>query len=910
MHALRSLLRLTVRFFVIWIVSALALLLTSWLLPGMNLNRAGGLPPLGVAAAVAFVLGLVNLVIRPIILLLAMPLGFIFLFVVGFFVNAGMLRLVAFLLAPAFQVLNWPAAIIGGVALSLLTGLVMSILNIDSQGDFYDGVIQRRLGRQRLELPPNPTRGLILLEIDGLSYHHLRHALDKGTMPHVQRLITERGYVLSPTDCGLPSQTSACQAGILFGDSHDIPAFRWYDKAQGRLMVSSKHAAEINSRYANGNGLLRHGASVNNMLNGDAPLSLLTAADLRGGSADQKRARARDVYTLLLDPNFFMRVIGLVIGEALVEIGQYARDVAGDVQPRLNRLHKAYPLVRAATTVFMREVSGFLTIMQVMRGEPAIYTTWPGYDEVAHHSGPWSKHAFGTLRGYDRFIGSLLEVIETKAPRPYEFLLLSDHGQSFGPTFLMRYGYTLKEFIQERMPSGTIVHETTGGDDGSLSVLAMAAELGNIESEGMGGALSKATARGMKRAAEGAMLAHHGREAWPAEGTAWHAEGTARSEHGAVAPVADVTFCGSGNLAQIYFHAFPARATLSQLNDAFPGLVDAVIDHPGVGLLVAADDGGVPIVFGPTGARNLHSGEVTGDDPLAPYGNVAVRAWQLRRVADFPSAGDLIAISTLYPDGTVAAMEELIGNHGGLGGEQTDSFLLHPADMVVPPTRCATDLFALLNARRELPAPPSLLAAPQQDDWTPANLVAGLRRVGDWAGLALRAVALDRAAYRAIADDGGMTGPAVLISLIGGLIAAFFDSSSNSLGSVLFEFLVAYGFWLLAVAIMHAAGRVMRGQGTFSRTFRVLGFLQAITLIELLRLIPMLDTPVSIVTNVLSFFGVWLGAAAAQRLRGWRTVFLPTAFFVTVVLGVFAVLILAGGLDLALKTLLGWVGLN
>jgi hypothetical protein len=32
-------------------------------------------------------------------------------------------------------------------------------------------------------------------------------------------------------------------------------------------------------------------------------------------------------------------------------------------------------------------------------------------------------------------------------------------------------------------------------------------------------------------------------------------------------------------------------------------------------------------------------------------------------------------ISTLYPDGTVAALEELIGNHGGLDGEQTDAFI-------------------------------------------------------------------------------------------------------------------------------------------------------------------------------------------------------------------------------------------
>ncbi|WP_374686391.1 phage holin family protein [Promineifilum sp.] len=884
MAALRGVFGFIVRFFVVWVVSALALLLTSWLLPGLNLNRVGDLLPLEVAAGAAFVLGLANLLIRPAILLLAMPLGFIALFIVGFFVNAITLRLTAFLLNPALEVNSWLAAIIGGVLLSLMTSVVMSVLNVDSEGDFYEGVIQRRLGRQRQELPPNPTRGLVLLEIDGLSYHHLRRALAQGYMPHVQKLIDERGYVLSRTDCGLPSQTSACQSGILFGDNHDIPAFRWYDKAQGKLYVSSKDAAEINGRYANGNGLLRGGASVNNMVNGDAMLSLLTASDLRGGTADQKRARARDVYTLLLNPNFFMRVIGTFIGEALLEVWQYLRDVAGGVQPRLNRLHGAYPFVRAVTTVFMREVSGFLTMMQIVRGEPAIYATWPGYDEVAHHSGPWSKHAFGTLRGYDRFIGALLETIETKAPRPYEFLLLSDHGQSFGATFLMRYGYTLKQFIQERMPTGTVVHETAGGDDGSLSVIAMAAELGNIEGENMGGMVGKAATRRMKRAAERAVVDRDGEAAPEA--------------------AADVTFCGSGNLAQIYFHAFPRRATVSELNAAFPDLVDAVIGHEGVGLVVATDDDGVPIVFGKDGARNLHSGEIAGDDPLAAYGDVDVRAWQLRRVADFPSAGDLIAISTLYPDGTVAAMEELIGNHGGLGGEQTDSFLLHPADMVVPPTRCATDLFALLNARRDLPAPPPVEVEAPADDWSLANLLAGLRRVGDWLRLALRAATLDRAAYRVIAADRTMTGPALLISLVGLLISYSFDSAHTSVAGFTLFFLGRYGVWLLGVAILQAAGHILRGRATFAQTFRVLGFTQAIALIHLLRLIPILETPALIAANVLGAFAVWLGAAAAHQLRGWRTLLLPLAFYLTIVLGLLAILSLLGGFGFALDTLM------
>lgn len=887
MHAIRTVLRALFSFTVLWIVSALSLLLTSWLIPGIDLAAVGERAIWTTAVAAAFILGLSNLIIRPLLLLLAVPLGFIALFIVGFFVNAVVLRLTANVLSPAFTVSNWFSAVLGSIVLSIIIGLVTSLLNFDDENSFYEGVLQRRLARRPVELPENPSRGIIMLEIDGLSYHHLRHAIDAGYMPNVKGLIDRHGYVLTHTESGIPSMTSAAQAGILFGDNYDIPAFRWFDKAENKLYVSSKDAAAINGRYAKGEGLLRDGASVNNMFNGDATVSLLTASDLRGGTPEEQRARARDVYTLLLNPNFFLRVIGLVIGEALLEVWQYVRDVAGDVQPRLNRLHHFYPLVRAATTVFMREVSGFLTLMQIVRGEPAIYTTWPGYDEVAHHSGPWSKHALATLRGYDRFIGAALEVIATRAPRPYELLVLSDHGQSSGATFLQRYGYTLKDFIQEQMPAGMVVTHTSGGDDGLLSVMAVAAELGNVQAAGMGGMLGKRAAQGMQRAAEG-MTGSYGTAAAPEATT-------------------DVTFCGSGNLAQVYFHAFPRRASLSELNAAYPGLVDAVARHEGVSLVIATDDDGAPLVFGKSGARNLRTGEMSGEDPLLPYGDVELRTWQLRRMTEFPSSGDLIVMGALYADGTVAAMEELIGNHGGLGGEQTDSFLLHPADLHVPPTRCTTDIFPLLNARRGLPAPP--VAEPKEDargDWTPSSLWAGLRRVGVWVPLALRALVLDRAAYRAIAAGNDMAGPAVLISLVGVFIAALMNTDGN----LALAFPVRYGLWLLTVLVMHGAAHLLRGKGTLMNTFRVLGFAQVVTLLQLLRLIPGLDTAANFAANLLSLFVVWLSLAVAHRVRGWRTVLLPVVYIALFIVGALVLISLFNGLEVALDTLLSTLGLR
>ena len=886
MHALRTLLRALFSFTVMWVVSAVSLWLTSRLVPGIDLTPVGEHAIWTTAVAAAFILGVSNLIIRPLLLLLAVPLGFIALFIVGFFVNAIVLRLTANVLSPAFTVTNWFSAVLGSILLSILIGFVTALLNFDDENAFYEGVLQRRLARRPVELPANPDRGIIMLEIDGLSYHHLHHAIERGYMPNVKELIERRGYVLSHTESGIPSMTSSAQAGILFGDNYDIPAFRWFDKAENKLYVSSKDAAAINARFAKGEGLLRDGASVNNLFNGDAAVSLLTASDLRSGTAEQQRARARDVYTLLLNPNFFLRVIGLVIGEALLEVWQYARDVAGDVQPRLNRLHHFYPLVRAATTVFMREVSGFLTLMQLVRGEPAIYTTWPGYDEVAHHSGPWSKHALATLRGYDRFIGAVLEVIDTRAPRPYELYILSDHGQSFGPTFLQRYGYTLKDFIQEQMPVGSVVTHTSGGDDGLVSVMAVAAELGNVQAAGMGGLLGKRAAQGMQRAAEGMASSY---DTTPTLET-----------------TTDVTFCGSGNLGQVYFHAFPRRAMPSDLNTAYPGLVDAVVQHEGVAFVIATDDTGAPLVFGKGGARNLRTGEMSGEDPLLPYGDLALRVWQLQRLAEFPSSGDLIVMGALYTNGTVAALEELIGNHGGLGGEQTDSFLLHPADLHVPPMRCTTDIFPLLNARRGLPAP-RLAVSPEdaRGDWSLSTLWGGLRRVGIWVPLALRALVLDRAAYRTIATGADMTGPAVLISLVGVFISTLV-SSTNPLSA----FIVRYGLWWLMALVVHGAAHVVRGKGTFMNTFRVLGFAQMVSILQLLRLIPGLESAAAFATSLLAAFVIWLSLSEAHQVRGWRTVLLPVVYLSLFIVGTVVAISLLNGLGVALETLLSAFGLH
>jgi len=872
-----------IRFLVVWAVDTIALLATAKILSGFHFVEFEGASIWAEAAAAAFLLGAINFLIRPLILLLAVPFGMIFVFLIGLFVNAIALMLTANLL-PAFQIDNWGWAFLGSLIFSAINTVLINFLTLDDQDSFYQRIIERLAKRHMFVDAESEERGLVMLEIDGLSYYHMQKAIKDGWMPHVREMMEEDGYVLSRVDCGLPSQTSACQSGIMFGDNYDIPAFRWFDKDQNKLMVSSGDATDINARYAKGDGLMREGTSINNMMNGDAYKSLLTLADLRGGSDEERKQRARDIYLLMLDPYFFTRTIVLFIWDILVELWQAWRQRVKDEQPRMNRLHKGYPVLRAATTVFMRDISASLAKLDIIRGSPSIYVTWPGYDEVAHHSGPWTKDAFGTLKQYDRVIGNIRETIEQKAPRPYELVILSDHGQSTGATFLQRYGYDLKEFIEGHLPEGSSAVQVSGGDDGTPSMGAMAAELENVQEQGVAGRAGNAVTR------QTANLLNRGANIRTAEMDA--------------AQPANVTVCGSGNLAQVYFDLYPRKIRINELNEAYPGMLDALVQHEGVGFVAGYDDDDTPIVLGKNGQRNLHTGEINGEDPLAPYGDVTLRAKQVRRVANFPHAGDLVIISTLYPDGSVAALEELIGNHGGMGGEQTDAFLFHPMDLVVSETDNSADVFAILNSRRGLIGAPAKPEKPEDsvmDAWSLGNLSKGLTRIGTWIPLAFQAMTLNRKAYRQIAADATMTGPAILLGLTGTLIMSETRSGGFSLGSVAIQTVTWFSIGLL----LYFAGRLLSGKGSYTSVLRVLGFAQAVYWLDLFTFVlpSGISSIVRVLVSVLIFFAVWMGVATAHKLKGWRSLVFPLVYLLVFTLGIFILSTLFEGFVLSFEAL-------
>jgi anti-anti-sigma factor len=167
---------------------------------------------------------------------------------------------------------------------------------------------------------------------------------------------------------------------------------------------------------------------------------------------DLKRLHVTDFYAYFVNPYNVSRTFLLVIWDIVLEKSQYRRARKNNVVPILDKHHRGrkYPLLRVFTTIIMRELNIYTLIGDMFAGIPSAYATFVGYDEIAHHSGVESLDAFDALRKLDEQFARL-ESVAHDAPRPYHLVVLSDHGQSGGSTFLQRYGLTLEDLVNQNV---------------------------------------------------------------------------------------------------------------------------------------------------------------------------------------------------------------------------------------------------------------------------------------------------------------------------------------------------------------------------------------------------------------------------------------------------------------------------
>lgn len=97
-----------------WLASTLVVIISAYLLPGVQIK--GFLS----ALATAIVIALLNLVVRPILLFLTLPINLLTLGLFTFVINAGIIML-ASAIVPGFKVDSWWWALLFSIVLTLLT---------------------------------------------------------------------------------------------------------------------------------------------------------------------------------------------------------------------------------------------------------------------------------------------------------------------------------------------------------------------------------------------------------------------------------------------------------------------------------------------------------------------------------------------------------------------------------------------------------------------------------------------------------------------------------------------------------------------------------------------------------------------------------------------------------------------
>jgi hypothetical protein len=326
-----------------------------------------------------------------------------------------------------------------------------------------------------------------------------------------------------------------------------------------------------------------------------------------------------------------VRSLVLFFWEVILEWTAALRAIRRDVRPRGHR-GGIYPFLRAVMCVIVRDLIVYGVLSDMMKGRPAVYATFSSYDEVAHHSGLERADTLEALRKLDQQFGRIARA-RRFAPRPYEIVVLSDHGQTQGATFKQRNGYGLDDLVERSLSRG-LVTGLAGGDEQNAMV-------SNAAREATGGATKSKRPKNDVSDQE-------------------------------------VVVLGSGNLGLVYLMEDKRRLSLEEIDERHPKLIPALREHPHVGFMLVRSSEHGPVALGARGIRYLDDDRVEGEDPLACFSPNAPH--HLRRTDSFAHAADLMINSFYDPQlEEGCAFEELISFHGGMGGPQTQPFVLYPS---------------------------------------------------------------------------------------------------------------------------------------------------------------------------------------------------------------------------------------
>ena len=574
-------------------------------------------------------ISLINALLWPILTRIAMPF-LVFTFGIGTLILNGLLLQ---FFAPLFDIeIKGAAMILAPLAMAAVTTLLSSLITIEDDSSYYRSVLRDAEKKRKTEIKDYP--GLIIVEIDGLAYEVLCEAVERGYMPTIKEMIDSKAYNLRMWETDLSSQTGASQAGILHGNNEGIVAFRWIEKSNSNQMMQCSgitKVPELEQRISDGNGLLvDNGASRSNLFSGDTDNVIFTFSKI----LDFKKLYNKAWYSVFSNPSNFARIIVLFLTDMIREIWSQIMHSVKNVRPRINR-GIAYIPTRAATNVFMREINTSTLIGDMMIGDIDVaYSTYLGYDEIAHHSGVRDSDAWIALKAMDKQIKHLTDA-NKYCPRDYQFVIQSDHGQTNGATFTQRYGETFEDFVKSLLPEDMTMFAKMNSNDDHFA--------------GDYTPFSRKNKKIEKEKAEQKELSD-----------------------------SEIIVLASGNLAMIYLTQWSQRLTYEEMNSYFPELIPGIVENEYVGFILVKSQEHGDLAIGKNGTYFLDSDKIEGENPLEGFGDHI--AQHLKRTSSFEHTPDILVNSFYDKEADeVCAFEELVGSHGGAGGDQSKPFILYPS---------------------------------------------------------------------------------------------------------------------------------------------------------------------------------------------------------------------------------------
>lgn len=509
---------------------------------------------------------------------------------------------------------------------------------------------------KRFKTPKEPKKGrkALLIQIDALSRSDLFRAIDRGYLHTLRKLLRKKGYRVQRVNPGLPSNTGHFHSSVMYGKNTCVPGYHIVDKISMKpISIINPYDADIFERTYLKKGIMSNGSTYFTLFSGDASESYLTTSVITRTDHYQKVPFRNIFLAIVLNPITAVRLTLEATRELVQEFFESVWSGFRSIFEQSQRNPLLFSLMRVAVNVLGEEVSTYGAILDMKRGLSPVWINFIGYDELGHHRGPHSKHAYRTLRHIDRRIGRLIR----NTPDDYDIYIFSDHGMTESVPFYRQFGYAFENYVRALAKEPA---RTQTSIEGEMATGLVSATLAKIA----------------------AMPALVLKPFTYLAGVLYRKIRATQQEP----PLDEIAVEESSGLCHIYFTQEKNPLSIGEIEKLCPGFVDTLAQHPACGVLCVRTEKDIAIYV--RGTRITKENESL----LGNFGPVRLVQQQLQLLMRMKYCGDVVVMGDF--DGKRGiAFGNHYGMHSGLGGPQNDAFIMAPKELL--PTSPVTDLRVL-----------------------------------------------------------------------------------------------------------------------------------------------------------------------------------------------------------------------